>query len=298
MQKLILVVVSLVALAGPSRSQSTVEQMSGGTRVNTQDQLKYVLIASGTFQMGCSEGDDECVAAEKPAHRVTLTNSFWIGQTEVTVHAHKRFVVSSGQVMPPEPAYSSRSAVTFRNNPGWEDDQQPIVNVAWNDAVAYCAWIGGRLPTEAEWEYAARAGEKSARYGNPDDIAWYAENSGRSPLNTVSIRAAGGNIREITPLLAPNENGSHKVSMKAPNRWGLFDMLGNVHEWVADWNGAYQEAPSTNPSGPATGEKRVIRGSEFGGPPWLLRLSLRSSDIPTHRDGANGFRCVVEALQP
>jgi formylglycine-generating enzyme len=302
MDKSTLVIVGLISLAVGEQSlqriacaapQGTAKQAPVEPKVNAHDGLRYVLILPGTFQMGCSEGDNECTAGEKPAHTVTLTRGFWMAQTEVTVQAYKRFVASTGRAMPPEPTYSSRSTVTFRTNPAWGDDQQPIVNVTWNDAAAYCRWAGGRLPTEAEWEYAARAGEKRARYGNPDDIAWYAENSGRSPLNTVSIRAAGGNIREINPLMAPNGNGTHPVGQKASNRWGLFDMLGNAHEWVADWLGNYQQASSTDPTGPATGERRVIRGSEFGGVPWLLRLSLRSGDNPTHGDAANGFRCAL-----
>jgi formylglycine-generating enzyme required for sulfatase activity len=272
MDKLTLVIVGLTSLVVGGHSlqstaraapQVTARQALVEPEVNAQDGMKYVSIAPGTFQMGCSEGDNDCTPGEKPAHTVTLTKGFWIAQTEVTVQGYKRFVRSTGRAMPPEPEYSGRSPITLRMNPGWADDQQPIVDVTWHDAGAYCAWAGGRLPTEAEWEYAARAGEKRSRYGNPDDIAWYAENSGRSPLNTVSIRAAGGNIREIMPLMAPNGNRPHRVAQKTPNVWGLFDMLGNVHEWVADWYGQYQESPSTNTTGPETGERRVVRGGEY-----------------------------------
>jgi formylglycine-generating enzyme len=260
---------------------------------NRRDGLRYVLIRPGSFQMGCSDGDHECTPGEKPAHFVTLTRAFRMGITEVTVGAYKRFVASTGASMPPEPEYSSRSQVTFRANPAWRDDEQPIVNVRWHDAVAYCAWAGGRLPTEAEWEYAARAGDKRARYGALDDIAWYSENSGRLRLGTVALRAAGKNIREIMPLMAPNGNGTHAVGQKAANRWGLYDMLGNAHEWVLDWYGPYQPMAMTDPTGPSRGSKRVIRGGEYLTVPWLLRVSLRTSDVPTHGDAANGFRCVI-----
>jgi len=264
-------------------------------KVNAQDGLRYVVISPGTFQMGCSDGDHECTAAEKPAHRVTLTKSFWLGQTEVTVQAYKRFVDLTGRVMPPEPQYSGRSPITLKTNPGWADSQLPVVDITWHNAVAYCTWAGGRLPTEAEWEYAARAGDLGPRYGNPDETAWYAENSGRAPLNTEAIRAAGGNLRELIPLAAPNGNQPHRVALKQPNQWGLFDMLGNVHEWVGDWFGNYQAAPTADPTGPSTGDKRIVRGGDYGTPPWLLRVSLRTSDNPDHGDAANGFRCALDA---
>jgi formylglycine-generating enzyme required for sulfatase activity len=285
----------LFAQAGRSiHAQASV----GNVRLNPIDGLRYVLIQPGTFLMGCSEGDTECTPRERPVHAVTLTKGFWIGQTEVTVAAYKRFTAATGRAMPPEPAYSARSPVTFRANPAWKDDQQPIVDTSWNDAVAYCTWAGGRLPTEAEWEYASRAGEKGPRYGNPDDIAWYAENSGRVPLNTPAIRATGGTLRDISPLAAPNGNGSHPVGQKTPNRWGLFDVLGNVHEWVQDWEGEYQASPSTDPAGPNSGERRVVRGGEYLSVPWNLRLSLRTADIPTHGDPANGFRCALDDRHP
>jgi formylglycine-generating enzyme required for sulfatase activity len=294
-----ILLVFIAVMTNPASGQSNrPPQPQTDAKVNRRDGLQYLPIQPGRFQMGCSIDDHDCTSGEGPGHMVTITRPFWMGQTEVTVKAYKQFVVERNLQMPPEPTYSSRSSVTLYTNPGWAEDQQPMVNVSWNDAAAYCTWAGGRLPTEAEWEYAARAGETKAHYGTVDEISWYAENSGREALHTLAIRASGGNLREITPLLGPNGNRTHPVAMKAPNRWGLYDMLGNAWEWVQDWWGAYQDFSVTDPQGPPTGDGRVIRGNAFGSPAWVLRLSIRASDPPTHRDAAIGFRCALDNLSP
>jgi formylglycine-generating enzyme required for sulfatase activity len=172
------------------------------TRVNAKDGLTYVWIPAGRFTMGCSTGDTECYGDEK-RHAEQIANGFWLGRTEVTQAAWKK---------------------VMNNNPSkFEGDQLPVENVDWTQASDYCKAIGGRLPTEKEWEYAARAGTTGARYGALDAIAWYGDNSGGT---------------------------THPVGLKQANAYGLYDMLGNVEEWTAarpevsrggDWDNAPQD---------------------------------------------------------
>jgi formylglycine-generating enzyme required for sulfatase activity len=216
--------------------------------------------------MGCSPGDDECDPEddEKPSHQVTISKGFWLGQTPVTVGAYKRFARGRGAFMPPAPDF----------NPAWMNEQMPIVRVTWDDARAYCTWAGGRLPTEAEWEYAARGGSTEARYGRLDEIAWYADNSGGQ---------------------------AHEVGQKPPNSLGLYDMLGNVWEWVNDWYGHeyYNYSPATDPQGPSSGRGRSMRGGCWVNEARIVRVSDRNVGGPGDRGLSGwGFRCVGELGNP
>ncbi len=255
-------------------------------RVNPRDGLKYVRIPPGTFMMGCSPGDSECFNDEKPSHQVTISKGFWIGQTEVTVGAYKRFVKAKGLQMPPEPDFMGRLL-----NPGWRSELMPIVDVTWDDAEAYCSWAGGRLLTEAEWEYAARAGSAAARYGDLDEIAWYADNSGRQRLDTTTIFKQDRD--DYTDRLNENGIGMHEVGTKRANGFELFDMLGNEWEWVNDWYGEnyFQSSPSQDPSGPANGTLRVLRGGSWFNLPRNVRASMRRWAYPGVKDTADTIRC-------
>jgi len=266
----------------------------GEVRVNPNDGLKYVWIPPGTFMMGCSPGDNECYDFEKPPHQVTITKGYWLGQTEVTVGAYKRFAGATGRQMPPEPDINGRPL-----NPGWGDEAMPIVDVTWDDAQAYCSWAGGRLPTEAEWEHAARAGSTAARYDDLDEIAWYADNSGRQRLDSQTIwkKEDQGNF---VKRLNENGNGMHEVGQKRADGLGLSDMLGNVWEWVNDWweQSYYPNSPSQDPMGPASGQLRVLRGGSWVGVPRDVRVSLRNRRNPGNRDFDLGFRCGGEVDIP
>ena len=242
-------------------------QPLGKLKLNPKDGLKYVWIPPGTFMMGCSPGDTECADDEKPPHQVTITKGFWLGRTEVTVGAYKRFTAAKGRRMPPEPNSYGRPL-----NPGWGAEGMPIVDVTWDDAQAYCRWAGGRLPTEAEWEYAARGGSAQARYGSPDKVAWDSENSRKQ---------------------------MHPVGEKQANGFVLYDMLGNVWEWVNDWydDNYYRSSPSQDPAGPATGELHVLRGGSWVDSSREVRVSIRSRIInDAGFDSTSGFRCVGEVF--
>jgi formylglycine-generating enzyme required for sulfatase activity len=238
----------------------------GSIKVNPKDGLRYVWISPGTFAMGCSPADSLCSDNERPSHPVTVSKGFWLGQTEVTVGGYKRFASSTGRSLPNEPAFK-----TSPLNPGWSNEQMPMVNVTWTDAAAYCRWAGGRLPSEAEWEHAARAGSSEARYGLASDVAWYNKNSA---------------------------NRLHEVGQKRPNALHLYDTLGNVWEWVSDWYDEkyYAGSPERDPQGPASGEYRALRGGCLLNDPRGTRVSSRGWDSPSSSGIIYGFRCAQEVI--
>ena len=248
---------------------------AGQTKVNPKDGLTYVWIPAGTFRMGCSFPDDRCPASEKPQHQVTITRGFWMGQTEVTQEAYTRVIGMN-------PSYSVGA-------------QLPVEKVTWIDAQRYCQAVGMRLPTEAEWEYAARAGTTGSQYGDVEKIAWYADNSGKKRLDSAALAKklnATNDPLEYVETLADNENRTHPVAQKDPNAWRLYDMLGNVSEWVADWFDPtyYSISPKVDPPGPSERHERTERGGSFyGGAP---TLSDRDGLVPLNVTNLHGMRCV------
>ncbi len=268
-------------------------QTPGTVKTNPKDGLKYVWIPPGTFMMGCSPGDNQCFDDEKPPHEVIISKGFWMGQTEVTVAAYKRFVAATGRKMPPEPSYDHKPL-----NPGWGGQAMPMADVTWDEAQAYCRWEGGRLPKEAEWEYAGRGGSTRARYGDLDEIAWYADNSGRQHLD--SARILREDLTHYGKCLNENGDGIHDVGLKRANRFRLYDMLGNVAEWVYDWYAPnfYQNSPPEDPFGPMSGEERVQRGASWYVNPWGVRISKRGEYSPDERGSNCGFRCAREVNLP
>src|SRR5579884_217518 len=220
-----------------------------------------ILIPQGEFTMGSEEGGFD----EKPERRVYV-DSFKINQFEVTQYNYNEFVRATGHRPP-----SSRALKNYGN---FNDQNQPVVFVSWEDADAYCRWRSERLPTEAEWEKAAK-GEQT--------IAWPWGNESK-PVFANFIGPDDG--YPYTSLVGSFEHD------KSP--YGIYDMAGNVREWVADWyeEQYYRHAPNRNPKGPEQGEMKTLRGASWNDSPLSGRTSARMKMFPDYRDTTLGFRCA------
>ena len=243
-------------------------------KINPKDGLEYTWIPPGSFSMGCVPRDMECRSEERPRRRVIIgqgDEGFWMGRTEVTVSAYERFAEATGREMPSEPGSGALPGF----NTDWRKKSHPMVKVSWEDARAYCEWAGGRLPTEAEWEYAARGGVEGRTYPWGDDLNHDHANYWRS----------GG--RDQWKFTAP-------AGSFPPNEFGLYDMAGNVYEWVEDWydESYYSRSPLDNPKGPQSGRLRVARGGSGFLNRSVLRTSARQRSRPDTRNVGVGLRCV------
>lgn len=253
-----------VLLAGAAL-YATTAGMAAQARPPAGFNLGWVQIPGGTFEMGCVPGDDDCGEEELPRHLVTISRPFELMAREVTVGQFRAFAEATGY----EPAPPPRFAQT---------DNDPVVNVSWDDAAAFCEWAGGRLPTEADWEHAARGGDNRRIYPWGNEPSHDAANYGTD--DCCGGLAAGADRWENT---APG-------GAFAPNGYGLFDMGGNVWEWVADWFEPYGPEPVTDPGGPSGGELHTARGGSWLNVPAALRASGR---LPFSGQISNvGFRCA------
>ncbi|MEY4178706.1 MAG: hypothetical protein RLY70_2280, partial [Planctomycetota bacterium] len=219
--------------------------------------VTLIVIPPGEFQRGSEQGR----SWEKPVRAVRITQSFQLGKYPVTNAQYERYLKAMGK---------KARQPKYWDNRRFNQPEQPVVGVSWEEAAAYCAWAGGRLPTEAEWEYACRAGS-TTKYSFGDDekllgeYAWYGSNSG---------------------------DHTQPVGAKKPNAWGLHDMHGNVWEWCQDWfdTGYYASSPAADPRGPEVGVRRVIRGGSWLHSAGYCRSSYRNRFEPANRDDALGFR--------
>jgi|CXWK01.1.fsa_nt_gi serine/threonine-protein kinase len=240
--------------------------------------VEQVFVPAGSFMMGSEDGSDE-----QPVHEVTL-DAFWIDRTEVT-NAQYAACVDDGACDPPGNS-SSDTRGSYYGNPEYAD--YPVIHVSWDDAAAYAAWAGGRLPTEAEWEYAAR-GPESLEYpwGNTFDGERLNFCDANCPFDPRNSSWDDGHA-DTAPAGSYPEGAS----------WaGALDMAGNVWEWTNDWYDSdyYTRSPGNNPTGPETGQYRALRGGSWGSFGQNSRAAVRLIDIPVIRYNLIGFR-VVELL--
>lgn len=251
-----------------------------------------VLVKGGTFTMGCtSEQGRDCLSDEKPIHQVIL-HDFSLSKCEVTVKEFQAFIYATNYHTDADREGNSY----IWNGSGWKeqigvnwrcdaagqlrpdsDYNHPVIHVSWNDAVAYCNWLAQttgqkfRLPTEAEWEYAARGGSFSRKYkyaGSNDlgEVAWCNNNSGGK---------------------------THQVGQKKANELGLYDMNGNVWEWCQNWYDDYHHNTQTNPTGATSGSYRVYRGGGWYDQGWNCRVSTRNNSTTLYRNFYLGFRLAL-----
>ncbi|MBQ0121843.1 MAG: SUMF1/EgtB/PvdO family nonheme iron enzyme [Bacteroidales bacterium] len=229
---------------------------SNGTLTVNGANYPMVYVQAGTFTMGATSEMEDPLDYEKPTHQVTLTYDYYIGKTEVTQALWK--------------------AVMGNNPSEFKGDNLPVESVSWNDCQKFISKLNSmtgqsfRLPTEAEWEFAARGGNYSNHYqysgsNKLGDVAWYDGNSGMK---------------------------THAVATKQPNELGLYDMSGNVWEWCSDWYGKYRSSSQTNPTGPSSGSGRVFRGGGFFDAGYC-RSSFRNYDAPDYSPSIPGLRLVL-----
>ena len=253
--------------AGSDSKAPSVETIKG------QDGAAMVLVPAGPFTMGSNDG----LPNERPEKKVAL-DAYYIDQYEVTLSLYRKFLEAAKHDSPP--TWDDEAATTLGD--------RPAIGMKWTDAAAYCKWAGKRLPTEAEWEKAAR-GTDGRRYpwGQMQpfvDIANYNRGLWVSEAVTLVGVTAGLEGLSVRPCL--------KEGGQSP--FGLAHMAGNAAEWVADWYDReyYQKGPEKNPTGPTSGDKRVLRGGSWADLPTALRVTARFSAEPDFEDRTIGFRCA------
>lgn len=289
--------IAIVVLVISCKNKTTNKE----TKISTETSPDMVLIPGGSFMMGDDNGQD----MEKPVHAVEVS-SFYMDKYEVTLEDYEKFVEATKYVTDAEKNGGSiiYNGKDFEKTEGinWrfdgrgnahtkEEKNQPVTHLSWNDANAYAEWTGKRLPTEAEWEYAARGGEKGYKF------AW-----GNDALeNEVMANVSDENYVKVVkwPHFEGYDDGytlASPVGSFAPNSLGLYDMAGNAWEWCADYfdEAYYSRSPKKNPINNEPNERRVMRGNSWDGRPGLMQCSRRTSDVQSNSYADTGFRCVKD----
>lgn len=292
-----------VTLAGVSASVIPPESDMRSYRDPTTG-MEFLLLKGGCFDMGDTFGDGE--ADEKPVHEVCLKD-FYLGKYEVTVGQFRQFIKDSGYRTEAEKGEGCYYWIgkEWKNDPkkNWrspgftQKDEHPVVCISYNDALAFIDWLAKktgrtyRLPTEAEWEYAARSGGKKYKYS-------WGEGSPSGNIADLSAKEAFSDWL----IWEGYDDGyvyTAPVGSFPPNELGIRDMTGNVWEWCSDWYGEkyYSESPKDNPRGPNSGQFRVVRGGSWANGPRNVRASNREGSEPLYRNDTIGFRLALSALQ-
>lgn len=299
--KLLAAVFVLACVAAPSWAQERLTNSLG---------MKFARISAGEFQMGSPE-NEEGRSDDEPQHSVKISRPFYLGQHEVTLGQFRKFVTETGYKTEIErglrPGFgyvAEKKFVDIQPDFNWRDnglgqtDDHAVINIGWDDAVAFCRWLSAkenaayRLPTEAEWEYACRGGAATA-YSTGDSEASlreYANLADASFLSKYTDATWSVDWNDGQPFTAPV--GSFK-----PNAVGLYDMHGNAWEWCSDWYGKVEKksSPDIDPVGPTSGERRMLRGGSFTNRSRLLRSADRDCFRPKYRYNFTGFRVVRAA---
>ncbi|MDO5496911.1 MAG: formylglycine-generating enzyme family protein [Alistipes sp.] len=252
-----------------SQTSYTAQQANSFIETANGLNMKMIFVEGGTFTMGASSGDRDAGSGERPAHQVTL-DSYYIAEFEVTQSQWEKVMGTT--------VYQQRDKVKSSYSMAGVGDNYPMYYVSYEEARMFCeelSLLTGKtylLPTEAQWEFAAKGGNKGKNSDNKysgscsvDAVAWYTSNSNST---------------------------SHSVGQKRANQLGIYDMSGNVWEWCSDWYGSYSSGSQTNPMGPSGGQYRVLRGGSWDFDARYCRVSYRGHNNPSSRDNFNGFRVV------
>jgi formylglycine-generating enzyme len=295
--------------------------------------MKLVLIPAGEFMMGAEEDrgdtlkffpycDPQVLGGELPRHRVRITKPFYLGQYEVTLGEFLKFYHDAKNSKDIErddkPSWGNDKtgkALVESKAPEWKLElDHPVVYVSWTDATAFCKWLSKqtgktyRLPTEAEWEYACRAGSNSRYHfgDDPEDLVRYSNSADadrKAVLDnpTIATYAKDGKKSDAAipfPFLSGRDGfaWTAPVGKYQPNAFGLHDMHGNAWEWCSDWydEGYYATSPVDDPQGPGNGTMRVARGGAFNRTPVFLRCAYRAKGAPSRQNVHYGFRVACE----
>jgi len=266
--------------ANNTQKDSVKEALKDEDSTKTINGIETIFVRGGTFIMGSSR-DEQGRRGDEVQHKVTLTNDFYIGKYPVTNAQFAEFLnakeikecgtFNGKRLVSRSRGLSYDNDVKWRANSGFEN--RPVVRVDWFGAIKFSRWADGRLPTEAEWEFAARGGNRSRGYiysgsNNADEVAWHRGNSDRR---------------------------MQSLGQKKANELGIYDMSGGIWEWCHSWYGEYPVNAATNPVGPRSGSRRVVRGGSWNFGAEDCRVARRMSYLPSTNGGDLGFRVVFNS---